>query len=100
MSRIYSETARYPESRAAARGATRLQANSEAYRLGQDEASALFTQILLSAKGDELPPIEALGMFYEFRELTPIGRRGDEMIRRLSDRLVAVDLLDQAAELL
>ena len=39
-------------------------------------------------------------MFYEYRELTPIGRRGDEMIRRLADRLVAVDLLDQAAELL
>jgi hypothetical protein len=32
--------------------------------------------------------------------LTPIGRRGDEMIRRLADRLVAVDLLDQASELL
>ncbi len=39
-------------------------------------------------------------MFYEYRELTPIGRRGDEMIRRLADRLVAVDLLDQASELL
>ena len=47
-----------------------------------------------------MPPIEALAMFYEFRELTPIGRRGDEMIRRLADRLVAVDLLDQASELL
>jgi hypothetical protein len=32
--------------------------------------------------------------------LTPIGRRGDEMIRRLADRLAAIDLLDQAAELL
>jgi hypothetical protein len=39
-------------------------------------------------------------LFYDFRELTPIGRRGDEMIRRISDRLVAVDLLDQAADLL
>ncbi len=39
-------------------------------------------------------------LFYEYRELTPIGRRGDEMIRRLADRLVAVDLLDQASELL
>src|SRR5438874_9635028 len=39
-------------------------------------------------------------MFYEYPELTPIGRRGDEMIRRLADRLVAVDLLDQASELL
>ena len=47
-----------------------------------------------------MPPIDALGVFYEYRELTPIGRRGDEMIRRLADRLVGVDLLDQAAELL
>jgi hypothetical protein len=39
-------------------------------------------------------------MFYEYHELTPIGRRGDEMIRRLADRLVAVDLLDQASQLL
>ena len=50
--------------------------------------------------GDSLPPVDALGLFYEFRELTPIGRLGDEMIRRLADRLVAVDLLDQASELL
>ena len=47
-----------------------------------------------------MPPVDALGLFYDFRELTPIGRRGDEMIRRLADRLAAVDLLDQAAELL
>jgi tetratricopeptide (TPR) repeat protein len=100
LSRIYSESGRFPESLAAARGATKLQPNSEASRLAQDEASALFTQIFLGPKGDDLPPIEALGMFYDFRELTPIGRRGDEMIRRLCDRLVAVDLLDQAAELL
>ncbi len=30
-----------------------------------------------------MPAIDALGLFYDFRELTPIGRRGDEMIRRL-----------------
>ena len=60
----------------------------------------MFSQIFLGSKGDDLPPVDALGLFYEFRELTPIGRRGDEMIRRLADRLVGVDLLDQAAELL
>jgi len=57
-------------------------------------------QLFLGPKGDDLPPVEALAMFYENRELTPIGRRGDEMIRRLADRLAAVDLLDQASELL
>ncbi|HVI64833.1 MAG TPA: tetratricopeptide repeat protein, partial [Bradyrhizobium sp.] len=100
LSLIYNVTARYPESLAAARTATRLRPNSEASRAAQDNAQALFSEIFLTRKGDDLPPIDALGMFYEFRELTPIGRRGDEMIRRLADRLVAVDLLDQAAELL
>ncbi len=100
MARIYPETGRYGESFAAARTATRLQPNSEPSRQGQDAAAALFAQLLLSPKGDDLPPVDALGMFYEYRELTPIGRRGDEMIRRLADRLVAVDLLDQASELL
>jgi tetratricopeptide (TPR) repeat protein len=100
LSHIYSDTGHFRESLAAARAATRLEPNSEISRQVQDEASALFSQIYLSPKGDDLPPVDALGMFYEFRELTPIGRRGDEMIRRLADRLVAVDLLDQAAELL
>ena len=74
--------------------------NSDLTRQIQDEAAATFDSLFLAGKGDALPPIEALGLFYDFRELTPIGRRGDEMIRRLADRLVAVDLLDQAAELL
>jgi tetratricopeptide (TPR) repeat protein len=100
LARIYSETGRYNESFAATRAATRLQPNSEISREGQDAAAALFAQLFLSPKGDDLPPVDALGMFYEYRELTPIGRRGDEMIRRLADRLVAVDLLDQASELL
>jgi tetratricopeptide (TPR) repeat protein len=100
MAQIYSDTGRYNEALAAYRTATRLDPNSEMSRQGQDASSALFAQIFLGSKGDDLPPVDALGMFYEFRELTPIGRRGDEMIRRLADRLVGVDLLDQAAELL
>ncbi|UWU96086.1 tetratricopeptide repeat protein [Bradyrhizobium sp. CB1015] len=100
LSRLYAENGRYRDALTAARTATRLQPNAEASRQAQDLASELFTQIFLGPKGDELPPVEALGMFYEFRELTPIGRRGDELIRRLADRLAAIDLLDQAAELL
>ena len=100
LARIYADTGRYAESFAAVRIANRLSPNSEIVRQGQDAASALFAQLFLGQKGDDLPPIDALGMFYEYRELTPIGRRGDEMIRRLADRLVAVDLLDQASELL
>ncbi|WP_199752265.1 tetratricopeptide repeat protein [Bradyrhizobium sp. RP6] len=100
LSQLYAENGRYRDALTAARTATRLQPNAEASRQAQDLASELFTQLFLGPKGDELPPVEALGMFYEFRELTPIGRRGDELIRRLADRLASIDLLDQAAELL
>src|SRR4029077_16577195 len=94
----YTDIARYSESLGAIKTATRLQPNSELSRQGQDVAAALFAQLFLSPKGEDMKPIDALAMFYEYRELTPIGRRGDEMIRRLADRLVAVDLLDHAAE--
>jgi hypothetical protein len=60
----------------------------------------VFEDLFLTGKADTLPSIEALALYYDFSRLTPIGRRGDELIRRLADRLVAVDLLDQAAELL
>jgi tetratricopeptide (TPR) repeat protein len=100
MARIYSDMGRYGDALAAARTATKLQPNSELSRAAQDDAAALFAQLFLSTKGDDMPPVDALALFYEYSELTPIGRRGDEMIRRLADRLVAVDLLDQASELL
>ncbi|WP_291851857.1 tetratricopeptide repeat protein [Bradyrhizobium sp.] len=100
MAQIYAETGRYGDSFAAAKAATRLQPNSELARQSQDAASTLFAQLYLSPKGEDMKPVDALGMFYEYRELTPVGRRGDEMIRRLAERLAAVDLLDQAAELL
>lgn len=100
LTRLYAAKARYPETFAAAYRAIQLEPNSEASRKMQDEASALFEQIYNGAKGDDIPPVEALAMFYEFRDLTPIGRHGDEMIRHLADRLVGVDLLDQASQLL
>lgn len=100
LSRLYADAGRYNDSLTAARTATERQPNSPEARRVQDEAQALFSDIYLTSKGDNLPPVEALAMFYDFRDLTPIGRRGDEMIRRLADRLVAVDLLDQASELL
>ncbi len=100
LARIYADTGRYAEALSAARIATRLDGNSDSARQLQDEAAALFTQMYLTPKGDDIPPISALAAFYENSDLTPIGRKGDEMIRRLVERLVSVDLLDQASQLL
>jgi tetratricopeptide (TPR) repeat protein len=100
LAHLYTEDGRYRDAFHVMRTALLAMPNSDMTRKIQDEAAATFDSLFLGGKGDVLPPVEALGLFYDFRELTPMGRRGDEMIRRLSDRLVGVDLLDQAAELL
>ncbi|HZP70906.1 MAG TPA: tetratricopeptide repeat protein [Pseudolabrys sp.] len=100
LAHLYTEDSRYRDAFHVMRTALLAHPNSDMTRKIQDEAAATFESLFLGGKGEALPPIEALGLFYDFRELTPIGRRGDEMIRRLADRLVSVDLLDQAAELL
>ena len=100
LAHLYTEDSRYRDAFHVMRTALLAHPNSDLTRKIQDEAAVTFESLFLGGKGEALPPIEALGLFYDFRELTPIGRRGDEMIRRLADRLVSVDLLDQAAELL
>jgi hypothetical protein len=100
LARLYTEQGRYRDSFYVMRSAMTAHPDSEMTRRIQDAAAVTFDSLFLAGKGDAMPAIDALALFYDFRELTPIGRRGDEMIRRLADRLVSVDLLDQAADLL
>ncbi len=48
----------------------------------------------------KVPPLAALALYDDYRDLTPAGPRGDAMIQSLADRLVQIDLLDRAADLL
>ncbi len=100
LARLYTEEGRYRDAFHIKRTALRAHPNSDMTRRIQEEAMSTFDSLFLAGKGDALSAIDAVALFYDFRELTPIGRRGDEMIRRLADRLVAVDLLYQASELL
>jgi len=72
----------------------------DAARVAQDDMRGAFVNLFLKGGADKMKPVEALALFYDNLDLTPIGPDGDEMIRRMSDRLVAVDLLGPAANLL
>ena len=74
--------------------------NEELARQAQDDMRATFVNLFLKGNADAMAPIQALSLFYDFIDLTPIGPDGDEMIRRMSDRLVTVDLLGPAETLL
>jgi hypothetical protein len=69
-------------------------------RMAQDDMRGAFINLYLKGAADKLSPVESLAMFYDNIDLTPIGPDGDDMIRRMSDRLVAVDLLGPAGDLL
>ena len=69
-------------------------------RVAQDDMRGAFINLFLKGGADKMKPVDALALFYDNMDLTPIGPDGDEMIRRMSDRLVAVDLLGPAANLL
>jgi hypothetical protein len=100
LARLYVLEARYREAFRQLDAALLSHPGSEITRTFQAEMATVFEDLFLSDKGASVEPIDALAIYYDFSKLTPIGRRGDELIRRLADRLVAVDLLDQAAELL
>lgn len=100
LARLYTEEGRYRQAFNVMRSALRTHPNSDLTRRIQEGAMSTFDGLFLAGKGDAMSAIDALALFYDFRDLTPIGRRGDEMIRRLADRLVSVDLLYQAGELL
>ena len=74
--------------------------NDDMARTAQDDMRSAFEALFIKGKADKIAPVEALAIFYDFIDLTPIGPDGDEMIRRMSDRLVAVDLLSPAEDLL
>ncbi|HEY2357936.1 MAG TPA: endoglucanase, partial [Phenylobacterium sp.] len=100
LGQLYLNQGRYREALEALRSAgSRLPDLPEALQLQSDLAAA-FRALFLDGSADGLEPIQALALFYDFKELTPIGSDGDLMVRKLVRRLVDVDLLDQAAELL
>ncbi len=82
------------------RVATRNFPNDDLARQAQDDMRTAFANLFLKGQADKMPPVEALALFYDFIDLTPIGPDGDEMIRRMADRLAAVDLLEPAEDLL
>ncbi|MBI1363361.1 MAG: hypothetical protein GC134_05200 [Proteobacteria bacterium] len=60
-----------------------------------------FTDLYLKGIADKvLPPLDILGVYYDFRELTPPGDKGDGVVANIVDRLARIELYERAIELL
>ena len=65
------------------------------------EMGKLFNEVFLPGGiGEAMDDFTVVALFYEFKELNPIGKQGDDIILGIAKRLVKLDLLDQAAQLL
>lgn len=65
-----------------------------------DKARNAFSDLYLNGKANTMEPVAALTLYYDYRQFTPPGARGDEMVRNLARRLIKLDLLEQAETLL
>jgi len=100
LGQLYLGQGRYREALEALRTAGQRMPNLPQAADLQTDLSNAFRGLFLDGLADGLEPIQALAMFYDFKDLTPVGADGDLMVRKLVRRLVDVDLLPQAADLL
>ena len=64
------------------------------------EMETIFRDTFMGDLGKKLTPFDYLTIYQQYRDLIPAGKEGDTVIRNLSERLIAIDLLDQADGLL
>ena len=76
----------FPETPAGEAYATRLQAR--------------FVELFGSARVRSMPPLAAISLYHDFSDLMPDDEDGDRVLQGLAERLVEMDLLDQAGDIL
>jgi len=65
------------------------------------EMVKIYNSIFLpGGTAEKMNDFDAVALFYEFRDLTPIGTEGDNVILMIAKKLINLDLLDTAAQLL
>ncbi len=100
LGHIYLSQGRYRDALEALRSAGQRQPDQPASIAVSNDLQSAFRALFLDGQADGLQPLQALALFFDFKDLTPIGADGDLMVRKLARRLVDVDLLDQAGDLL
>ncbi len=97
---LYLDEGRFREGLATLKNAaTFFRDHPDAAQVTQQMAD-VFNGLYLDDGSLRLPPVAAIALYNDFKELTPAGSDGDRMIQKLADRLVEVDLLDRASDLL
>ena len=100
LGEVYIDNNNYLKGLSVLRNAVSLSPNSIISQEVTDYMTNTFRSLFTDGKLDDVPPLDAVSIYDEFKELTPIGKEGDEFVQKLAERLVNVDLLGRASALL
>lgn len=64
------------------------------------EMSGAFSDLFLKDELKGISPLEAVALYDEFSELTPLGKEGNKLVQVLAEHLVNADLLPRASKIL
>ena len=98
--RVALDTKKWSNAFTAVQRLNRIYADTDGVRPLLEEVTLRFDALIGGDQPDAMAPVDAVALFMEFREFMPTGRRADELIRKYIERLVDLDLIAQATELL
>jgi tetratricopeptide (TPR) repeat protein len=100
LGRLYLQGGHYREALDSLRTISNAPIQSPEMADVHNDMAATFRALFLDGRADGMEPIQAVALWYDFKDLTPVGSDGDLMVRKLARRLVDVDLLTDAEGLL
>ncbi len=100
LAELYREEENYLNALQAMRDAVEKFPESLATPEVSDQMERMFADLFMNGGADTLSPLTALSLYYEFGDLSQDGAAGGRIAEGLANRLVDVDLLNRASELL
>ena len=100
LGEVYLQNGDYLKGLGTLRNAISLSPDSIMAQEVTEYMTGTFRDLFSSDKLKEVSPLDAVSIYDEFKELTPIGEEGDVFVQQLAERLVDVDLLGRASTLL
>jgi len=100
LGEVYVDNEEYLKGLSVLRNAVSLSPDLPIAEEVTDYMTQTFRNLFTDGKLKEVSPLDAVSIYDEFKELTPIGEEGDLFVQELAERLVDVDLLGRASALL
>lgn len=100
LGQVYVQNKDYLKGLHVLRNAAALAPDSALSREVTDYMSQSFRTLFDSGDLQTISPLDSIGVYEEFKELTPPGTEGDRIVEQLAERMVEADLLNRAEALL